>query len=263
MSPRRRGLILGLIAVIVVAVVAVVVRVILDRPSVTVDRSRPGPVILVPGYGGSRDALNVLAGRLGASGRTAVVLTLPGDGDGDLVGQADALDDLVGQQLAGGAPSVDLIGYSAGGVVVRLFVDRYDNAKAARRVVTLGAPLHGAAVAGVGAAVVPGACPTACQQLAPGSSLLAQLQAAALPSDLPWLSLYSATDETVEPASSRLAGAVNVELQSICPGATVPHGQLPVDPLPTGLVRRDLDGAQPLTAPPGPADCSALRTQGT
>ena len=124
------------------------------RPDVApADQTRPGTVVLVPGYGGSQAALDHLAGRLRAAGRAAVVLTLPGSGDGDLSVQADALDTLVGQTLRH-SPSVDVIGYSAGGVVVRLWVDRYPAARAARRVVTLGAPLHGAGIAAVGSAVV-------------------------------------------------------------------------------------------------------------
>src|SRR5262245_49042772 len=266
-SPRRRALVLGVVAVCVLVAAVVAVRLI-ARPSATpipqsVDQTRAGTVVLVPGYGGSQDALNVLADRLRADGRTTTVVTLPGDGDGDLHAQADALDAVVRSALAAGAPSVDLIGYSAGGVVVRLWVDAYPAARGARRVVTLGSPLHGATIAAVGAAVVPGACPTACQQLVPGSPLLSQLDGAALPNGLPWLSVWTRDDQTVTPPdSARLTGAVNVALQDICADASVQHGQLPTDPLVTGLVRRDLDQAQALTAAPGPGECTALRARG-
>ena len=59
--------------------------------------ARPGPArarcCWCPGYGGSQAALTRLAARLTAAGRTAKVVALPGDGTGDLLGQADALDD--------------------------------------------------------------------------------------------------------------------------------------------------------------------------
>jgi triacylglycerol lipase len=260
LSPRRRMLVLTLIVIVAVIVAVVVVRVVAtavgDPVPDSVAQDRPGTVVLVPGYGGSQAALDVLAGR------QATVVTLPGDGNGDLVGQADALDAAVSAALREGAPSVDLVGYSAGGVVVRLWVDRYATAKAARRVVTLGSPLHGASIAAVGSAVVPGACPTACQQLVPGSSLLSQLDAAALPAGLPWLSVWTRTDQTVTPPdSARLDGAVNVAAQDVCADSTVQHGQLPTDPLVTGLVLRALSGA-PLTTAPGPADCAQLRGAG-
>jgi hypothetical protein len=38
------------------------------------------------------------------------------------------------------------------------------------------------------------------------------------------------------PDSAQLAGAVNVALQSICPGVSIGHGQLPTAPLVVGIV---------------------------
>src|SRR6202035_3325213 len=130
----------------------------------------------------------------------------------------------------------------------------------AGKIITLGSPLHGARIAAVGTAFDPGECPVACQQLAPGSALLTQLQQSdqARP---PWLSLWSTDDPTVQPPdSARLAGAVNVPLQSVCPGADIQHGQLPTTPLVVGLVLRALASSQ-VTAPP-PGDCAALPSLG-
>lgn len=212
------------------------------------DQARPGTVLLVPGYGGSRTALTELAGRLQDAGRTADVLTLPGDGTGDLLAQAETLDAAVRAAVRAGSPSVDVIGYSAGGVVTRLWVDRHHGAEVARRIVTLGSPLHGARIAGVGAALAPDACPPACRQLAPGSDLLDSIDDA-LPKGLPWLSIWTENDETVQPPdSARLSGAINVSLQGICPSAQVAHGDLPTDPAVTALVLRAL-GTTPLTKP--------------
>jgi triacylglycerol lipase len=249
-SARRRLLLLGVAGVLVMAVVVLGVRLFAgDRDSgVRPDQTRPGTVLLVPGYGGGQAALSRLAARLDAAGRTTQVLTLPGEGTGDLLAQADALDAAVQAALRAGGGSVDIVGYSAGGVVTRLWVDRHDGARVARRVVTLGSPLHGARIAGVGAALAPDACPQACRQLAPGSALLRRLDRP-LPGGLPWLSVWTENDETVQPPdSARLAGAVNVPLQSICPSARVAHGDLPTDPDVTALVLRAL-GTAPLAAP--------------
>ncbi|HEY0000272.1 MAG TPA: lipase [Actinoplanes sp.] len=251
MSPRRRILLLSVVAAVLVAVAAVVVTRLAGggESPVRPDQARPGTVLLVPGYGGGRTALTRLADRLADAGRTAKVITLPGDGTGDLLVQADTLDQAVRAELSGGAPSVDLIGYSAGGVVTRLWVDRHDGAAVARRVVTLGSPLHGAQIAGLGAAFAPDSCPAACRQLAPGSDVLQQIDDESLPDGLPWLSLWTVNDETVQPPeSARLDGAVNVALQSICPQARVSHGELPTDPAVTALVLQALR-AEPLTAP--------------
>jgi triacylglycerol lipase len=262
LAPRRRLLLVGVLLLVVAIAVVTVVRACAGRGVGAVDRSRPGPVLLVPGYGGSQAALTVLAGRIRATGRAATVLSLPGDGTGDLAAQAATLDAAVTAELRAGAPSVDVVGYSAGGVVARLWVARYAGARAARRIVTLGSPLHGARLAATGSALVPGACPTACQQLAPGSGLLRELDAKPLPAGLPWLSIWTTEDETVVPPdSARLDGAVNVPVQSVCADAHVQHGGLPTDPLVTGLVLRGLGVAVP--APPTPADCSTLRAAGT
>jgi triacylglycerol esterase/lipase EstA (alpha/beta hydrolase family) len=230
-------------------------------PSGFPDQGRPGPVILVPGYGGNTGSLTALAARITATGRSAQVLGLPGNGTGDLTAQVHTLDDAVHTALSHGADSVDVVGYSAGGVVARLWVAQDGGAHEARRVVTLGSPLHGAQIAAVGANLVPGACPVACQQLVPGSALLRQLDATPLPAQLPWLSLWSEDDKTVTPPdSARLDGAVNVPLQQICPSEQVAHAQLPTDPLVTGLVL-DALGTTPISAPK-PSQCRALLTAG-
>ncbi len=260
LSPRRR-LLLGAVALLLVALVAtLVVRVVgTGRPGAA--PARPGPVLLVPGYGGSRESLSALAGRIRATGRTAEVITLPGDGTGDLVVQAEALAAAVTRAVAGGAGSVDIIGYSAGGVVAWVWLSRHGGARLVRRVVTLGAPMHGARLAALASWLGTDLCPVACQQLVPGSSLLADLDRAPVPAGLPWLSLWTANDETVTPPdSARLAGATNVELQAVCADETVQHGGLPTDPLVTGLVLRAL-AAAPLAAPTA-ADCATLRREG-
>jgi triacylglycerol lipase len=249
-SPRRRTMILAVVAVAGVLLVVGGLR-LLHRgdPGGRPDQARPGPVILVPGYGGSQSALRRLADRLAAAGRSTEVLTLPDGGTGDLLAQADTLDTAVRHALDDGAPSVDIVGYSAGGVVTRLWVDRHDGAAVARRIVTLGSPLHGADLAGAGAALAPDACPRACRELAPGSSTLHEIDDESLPDGLPWLSIWTRVDETVKPPdSARLDGAVNLPIQSICPQSRVSHGNLPTDPAITALVI-DALGTTALTTP--------------
>lgn len=255
MSPRRR-LLLGLVAaVVVLAAVLIGVRVVLTRaptvdPAARPPQDTPGPVLLVPGYGGSRASLEPLAARLRAAGRTATVVALPGDGTGDLSAQVGVLDEAVDAALARGAPSVDVVGYSAGGVVAGLWAARDEGAAKARRIVTLGSPLAGTTLASSASAFAPDACPQACRELAPGSAELTELARADVGTLVPWLSIWTVDDETVTPPeSARLAGAVNVALQSVCAGVQVSHGQLPADPAVAGLVLAAL-GRGPLTAAP-------------
>ncbi len=256
MSPARRRLLAGIALTAVLAVLAVLSgwagptdpdRAPAGEAGVAQDR--PGTVLLVPGYGGDTTALEALAGRLRAAGRQAVVVPLPGGGTADLLSYVPVLDAAVRRALAGGAPSVDVVGYSAGGVVTRLWQQAGGTA-VTRRVVTLGAPHHGTLVAALGARYAPGICFDACRQLIPGSALLDGLNRGdETPPGPAWLSLWSTADETVTPPdSARLAGATNLALQDLCPAATTPHSQLPRDPSVQAIVLAAL-GPGPLTIP--------------
>jgi triacylglycerol lipase len=221
---------------------------------------RPGVVLLVPGYGGSTASLDQLAARIRAAGRTATVVQLAGDGTGDLNVQARVLDGYVNRAIGAGSGPVTVIGYSAGGVVAWLWYVDYGGTARTGRIITLGSPLHGARIAAVGTAYDPALCPVACQQLAPGSALLTQLQAETQARP-PWLSLWSTDDQTVQPPdSARLPGAVNVPLQSVCPGADIQHSQLPTAPLVVGIVLHTL--ASSGVKAPSPGDCAALQALG-
>jgi len=265
LAPARRRLALILLAAALVAALVLVVLAVLPATRghrgadpAAAAQDRPGPVLLVPGYGGSTSSLAGLAARLRATGRDVTVVRLPGDAEGDLGQQAAVLDSAVRAALRRtGAASVDLVGYSAGGVVARLWAKDDRGAAVARRVVTLGSPQHGTELAALGS-LVGGACPIACQQLVPASPLLAALNTAPeLPPGPVFVSLYSATDGVVlPPDSARLAGALNVELQQVCPAAATVHGQLPTDPLVQAMVLAELTAgpARQFTA----ADCAAL-----
>jgi triacylglycerol lipase len=216
-------------------------------------QNRPGPVLLVPGYGGQTGSLSALAARIRATGRRATVVRLPGSGTGSLITDAGVLNAAAERALRGGAPSVDVVGYSAGGVVALIWVRDDGGSGKARRVVTLGSPFHGTRLAADAAGVLPGACPAACQQLVPGSPLLARLDRTAVPSRPRWLSLWTTDDGVVIPAdSARLAGAINVPVQSVCPGHQVSHTHLPTDPVVISLVLRAL-GRGPVSPQGAPA----------
>ncbi|GGG19511.1 lipase [Rhodococcoides trifolii] len=263
LSPARRRLVIGVIALVLVGVVALVVSVVLARntntPIAQVDQSLPGPVLLVPGYGGSTDALEVLADRLRAEGRDATVVALPDGGTGDLMDQASTLEDAVDAALTRtGATSVDVVGYSAGGVVARIWAADLGGAEQARRIVTLGSPHHGTQVAGLAAQFLPGQCPTACQQLAPDSPVLTALNADdETPAGPEWVSIWTEVDQVVTPpTSASLDGAIDIPVQSVCADSTVDHGNLPRDPLVGAMVSAELNGDS--TTQLGAGDCTGL-----
>ena len=262
LSPRRRLLLAVLALVITAGAVTGAVRALTGGAAVAgADENHPGDVLLVPGYGGSTDALDTMAVRISAAGAHAIVVHLAGDGTGDLQVQANVLNGYVNQALAAGSGPVTVIGFSAGGVVAWLWDVDYDGTTKARRIITLGSPLHGAGLAAVGVANLPGECPAACEELVPGSAMLARLQQTSPASRPPWLSLWTTDDQVVQPPdSARLPGAVNVPLQSVCPGVTIQHGQLPTAPLVVGIVLRTLRSTA--LTPPTPSDCRSLITLG-
>ena len=244
----------GLAVLLLVALVtALAVRAV--RPVPAVPQQLVGPVLLVPGYGGDGSSLQSLATALRAAGRTAVVVPRVGDGTGDLDAQAVALAALATRvRDETGAPSVDVVGYSAGGVVARLWVRDHGGGAVARRVLTLGSPHHGSSQAALGAGLA-GGCPTACEQLVPDSDLLRRLNARDETPDGPaWVTLRSTADQVVTPVdSAALEGALNVVVQDLCPGARTSHSGLPDDPVTRALLRSAL-GVEP-PAEPGSVSC--------
>ena len=261
LSPARRRFVLVVVAVacaVVVPVAAVVARRAAEDPH-PVAQNGPGPVLLVPGYGGSTASLDALASVLRQRGRDATVVRLVGDGTGDLHAEAQVLGSAADDALARtGAGSVDVIGYSAGGVVARLWVRDYGGDDLARRVVTLGSPQHGTDVAALAVDVLPGECPTACRQLAPDSDLLRALNAGDETPDGPrFISIWTTADHIVTPPdSARLDGAVNIPVQTVCADSSVSHGRLPTDPLVVAILALEIGAAPPVV--PTPADCSRL-----
>lgn len=256
MAPPRRRLVLGVATIVALAVLAAVAVLLASmhraQPAAPVAQDVPGPVLLVPGYGGSTASLDVLANLLRAHGKDVAVLTLPGDGRGDLNAQAAALGAAVATELARThVRSVDVVGYSAGGVVARLWVREHGGARAARRVVTLGSPHHGTELAGLAGSLLPGACPIACQQLEPNSSLLDELNAGDQPPAGPsFVSIWTTHDDVVlPPNSASIPGALDFTVQSVCAGDPVRHSGLPSDPVVGAIVLAELAPGPPVAAP--------------
>lgn len=260
-SPRRRLVVLG--AALLAVAVAVAGLVVALWPERQPTPEGPVPVVLVHGYDGTPASFDVLSERLRAEGRQVVVVQLPDRGTGDIETSAGVVARAVDRTHAA---RVDLVGYSAGGIVVRAYLGRPGRAQHARHVVLLGSPNHGAQLAGVAAMLGPQLCQGACAQLVPGSALLDQLNQVVRGSEVPRgpdvTSIWTALDQTVTPPTSAvLAGARNVRLQDVCADSRVDHGGLVRDPVALGLALRALSGS--LDGQPGHADCASLRAAGS
>ncbi len=255
LSPPRRRLILALAAVLALALVAVGILRATSTPS-PVAQDDAGPVVVLSGYGGNTDVLEPIVQVLEDEGREVEVFPPVGDNRGDLEEQAAALEDFVAQVREDtDTPSVDLVGYSAGGVVARLWVRDYGGGEVARRVVTIGSPHHGTGVSSL--ATEAGGCPPACEQLRPDSDLLRRLNAGDETPDGPqWVTLRTENDQTVTPSTSAdLEGALTVAVQQFCPQAMTSHGQLPSSPVVLSVLPQVLADGEPMLPPKDQVTC--------
>ncbi len=261
LSPARRHLLLAVLTCVGLLVLVAVAATLRQSQGTSkeiqpVSQSTPGPVLLVPGYGGATSALEELAARLQARGRDATVVQLPGNATGDMHDQANALGDAADAAMEStGATSVDVVGHSAGGVVARLWVSE-SGGSVTRRVVTLGSPHHGTSIAALARDLVPDSCPVACRQLSPDSDLLLGLNADdETPTGPLFVSIWTRLDRVVTPPeSARLSGAVNVRVQAVCPGSRVDHGDLPRDPRVQAMILAELGTAPPVV----PRSCERI-----
>ena len=176
-------------------------------------------MLLVPGYGGSTAALEVLAAALEDGGRDAAIVRRPATRRGDLREHAEAL-----AEAARAARSTRAHRPSTWSATPRAAWSSATGspssaaASLARRAVTLASPHHGTDLAGVAAGLAPDACPEACRQLAPDRDLLRELNAGdETPAGPRWVAIWTTDDETVVPptpgsldGARRLRGAVGL-----------------------------------------------------
>jgi triacylglycerol lipase len=254
MSPRRRFFLVAVVVGFLVGGSIIAVGFIRDEPL----DDRRVPVILVHGYDSSAESMSSLAVALRSRGREVVSVELPLRGTADIATSAGTLDDAIADT---NAARVDLIGHSAGGIVVRAWLKDLAGAARARRVVTLGSPHHGTELADFAATAGPEACIDACAQLARQSSFLSDLNDGdETPGDIAYTSIWTEFDDTVTPPESAiLGGAFNISVQDVCGDARLSHGDLVRDPLAVGIVLVVLErGSGSIES----STCSALRSSG-
>ncbi len=260
LSPARRRLVVAVVALSLAAVAAALFFLVNDNDEIPLPRSGgSAPVVLVHGYGGDSSAMASIAARLGREGLEVISVDLPDGGIGDISESARVLADAV---AGTGAANVDLVGFSAGGVVARAYLEQLGGLARARYVITLGSPHHGTSIAGAAVLTDPGLCIDACAQLAPGSGLLEELNE---PDETPpgpvFVTVRTSLDETViPPDTAMLDGAINIEVQSVCPGSRSGHGDLVRDPLVLGVIVETLTGK--LREAPDEASCERLTALG-
>ncbi len=177
------------------------------------DRLRPvsaheHPILLVHGYLCNRGVWRWLRTHLEDNGRCVATVNL----EPALASIDDSIDQLKRRidevVAAAGARELTVIAHSMGGLVVRAYVARYEASPVAR-VITLGTPHRGSAMAALGW----GLCG---REMRSGSEWLQRLAGRTLPPACQVTSIYSRHDNFVMPqANQMLEGAANIALCGI------------------------------------------------
>jgi len=190
------------------------------------------PVLLVHGTWADPDVnwgWNYLPWLRGHGFDTCTV-RLPDKSLRDIQEQAEYVVYAVREMHARSGRKVDMLGHSQGSLQPRWAVAWWPDVRAAvDDIVTLAGPHHGTAIAQPAQQ-----CFESCTQMRPGSNFLAALNRGdETPGDVDYTSLYSLTDELVQPAlpeaTAALEGARNVLVQELCPGRPVEHLQFAFD----------------------------------
>lgn len=195
----------------------------------------PDPVILVAGTFSPAFVLDPLAARLEARGYDTHIFTLPALGTIDIRESARALNTFADQVRAStGAARVDMIGHSQGGLTIRTYVKYEGGAAEVDSAISLGAPHYGTAVANIADILGFGSCigVVACEQMAIGSSFLADLNAGDdTIGSVRFTNIYTVYDELVRPVGNATMrdGATNVLVQAHCLLRVVGHVGLALD----------------------------------
>lgn len=159
-------------------------------------------------------------------GYDVCTVTLPYRSLGDIQVAAEYVVYAVKHMYGATGQKVNILGHSQGPLEPRWAIKWWPSLQSeVDHVVMMAAPNHGtvSADASFGCA--------SCYQMRPGSNFLNALNAGdETPGPVSYVSLYSSTDELVQPASTAvLDGGDNILTQDVCPGRVVEHVQFAVD----------------------------------
>lgn len=168
------------------------------------------PVLLVPGWGAPKWHTDWIARHLEREGLDVYKLVLPRMAVGDMVASAGLVERRVDQILsARGVDRVSLVGYSLGGLIVRIYLEYLDGYKRLGRAAYVGAPQEGI-YTGYAASFT-----KAGRQVRRGSSFMRELnmERRCACGQARCLAVFLSRDGTILPSkSARLSCGYNLEL---------------------------------------------------
>lgn len=184
------------------------------------------PVLLVPGTGGDPAIWWDWSYVPDLTAREMDVCTvvMPDENLGDYQVAAETVVHAVRTIRRRSHERVDVMSFSGGNMALRWALKWWpDVAAATDDAVLLASPSHGMVTAE--SLCLTGTCPPASWQLRQSSKFVAALNAGdETPGTVDWSSIYSVTDELVQPfTTSPVAGGANIAIQDPCPGKPVNH----------------------------------------
>ena len=156
------------------------------------------PVLLVHGFGHNRSGWTRLEQRLARRGFGCVYSVNYNPFRHDVPEIASELGTQIERvRDATGAASVNVVGHSLGGVLLRWYVQELGGDEVVDTAITVASPHEGTRAALFGRN-------RTAHELRPGSWLMRRLADGARPMDVQWVALYSNLDVLVQPASSAM-----------------------------------------------------------
>lgn len=187
----------------------------------------PRAVLLITGVTIKKEWLDPIKVRLERDGFKAYVYEPPALLSGDLFKNAAALDAIVdGVRKDSGLQKIDILAECTGGVIARHYIQSLGGDKKIDHMVTFVSPQHGLPMAPIAQRV---AGWPALRDLTPGSTFMHAVNDVPLPANVKFTSIYTCTDEYIEPwTTSVIPGATNIGLS--CKGGFTGHFQTMYDP---------------------------------
>jgi MYXO-CTERM domain-containing protein len=201
----------------------------------------PRVVLLITGVTIPAAWFEPVKARLARDGFIPVVYEPPELLSGDLFENAELLGDVIDQlRVEYDQDAIDILAECTGGLIARHYVQSLGGEQKVSRLVTFISPQHGLPKAPLAEGFVGW---PALHDLTPGSEFLTAVNDAPLPEHVPITSIYTCTDEYIQPyETSIIPGAINIGL---CDGF-VGHFQFFYDPEIYLVMHEAL--TQPLTA---------------
>jgi triacylglycerol lipase len=171
----------------------------------------PRTVLLITGVTIPAVWFDPIKARLERDGFRPVVYEPPDLLSGDLFDNSQALADVIdGIRAQTGEAKIDILAECTGGLIARHYIQSLGGDQYVSRLVTFISPQHGLEKAPLAESF---AGWPALHDLSPGSDFLDAVNSAPLPPNVPVTSIYSCTDEFIQPyETSIIPGATNIGL---------------------------------------------------